>query len=1671
MTSVRIKPLEALWKYVVLALFILGIAASSVAPAVAQTNTTTPTTINVSDTVLLSNAKRLGVNLGTQNFWDSGQMMRNLAFRNPGFEAETWQSILHCQYVTATSCTDDNQYTYWPANFLAGATASFIVGPAAGTSGTVTSSTAANIGVLGVTIQMSGLSTPPSVGDYVVVRMNVPGNAPAGWWTWTTGGATIGTDTTDLSPNTIGKQAVSINATGAGQGASLSNFDDGTGGRNFVRLSGSYTLNFRAKGIGGANQVQITFSRNLFSGSPVTFFNQAVNLTKSWQDYSFTFTANDVTSPGTLALVFSLYNSSMLIDDVSLAEAPTPSNPTAYRSAVVQTLQTLHPGTIRYMDGGRNWGSSIDNLLTPDFARQRAGYSNLGSEMDDMAMGLHDFLVLCQTVGAEPWFTMPTGLTTEEMSNLMDYLGGSTSTAYGARRAALGQAAPWTTVFGQIHLEFGNEVWNTANPGANMTDPAAYGKRAGVIFGVAKASPSYVAKSFDLILGGFEAVPSWTQTALANSSNYDTVDVATYNFNNFNDASSLENIFGPMFAEPQWLNAPSTGITGMQAATAASATRPAHLAVYETNVGATFGSTTQAQVNSTLPSLGAGLSVAENMLLAQRDLGVTVQNLFSLNGYDAGFSGTGSSAATTSPIWGVTIDMGGPTNLRRPMYLSEQLANSAILPNIFATAQTGSNPTWNQAYTTNDNFSLPNAHYIQSFAYSDGTTLNLILFNLSRTSALPVNFAGLNAPLGPAAISTLTASAVDATNESQENVGITHTSQTLASSSVLSLPAYSMTVVSVAAPVVPILVTSVKATCANASLSPTQTTSCSGSVAGQGTYNPGVVWSTNQGTISSTGSYTAPATLPTSGSAIITATSVGDSTKSGSFTLTLAPNTITSVTASCPARTIAQGNNLTCAASVTGTGGYSSALVWTASGGSVTPSGVLTAPTSGNTVTVTATSAQDPTKSSAVTLSVTPVLTISQPTATVTATSATVSWTINMAANSAVSYGLTAGGGYSTPYNPSTTTTPSLTITGLTPSTTYVLSPYSFVNGQTASKTITIKTAASNSTVTSVAVSCPGGTLTGGTTTTCVATVQGTGSYASTVNWAASAGTISPTGVLTAPTTGTSVTVTATSTQDATKSASIVVPIAPTSTVTGVSIACGATSLAASSTTTCTAPVTGTGSFSSAITWTVSAGTISANGLLTAPATTTGTSVTVTATSVANPAKSASTVVAVTPLPTITGVSVTCSASTVWASSTTNCASSVTGTNSFSSGVRWSASAGSITPAGVLTVPATGTSVTVTATSTQDSTKSGSATLTITPTLAIVGSPVVSVTSTTITVSWTVNNAQTHSGLFYGTTPAMGGITPYDPNATANPSYTLTGLTPGTTYYLATLSFVGSQSVTKSLTATTSAGAAVSSVSVHCPALTLVAGTTAACSAAVAGSGSYSSAVTWKTTVGNISSSGTLSAPSVVNSPATAIVTATSTQDPTKSASVTLTINPAPSIRSILATCSAASIVPSASTVCTATVAGTGSYSSAVTWSASGGTITPTGAFTAPGTESTVTVTATSVQDPTKSASTAVLIKQILGIVNPTFSATPTTIVVSWTVTEPAYNGVRHDNGPGTVWTEVRDNALSTTATFTLTGLTPGTTYKGIIYSTNPGGIVSQSMTVTTPLSTPTATK
>jgi alpha-L-arabinofuranosidase len=776
-------------------LFLAGFGGNA-KPTWAQTSTG-PTNISIGTTVQTPNVKRLGINMSGQSYYDSGQMMRNLTYANSGFEGETWQSILKCKVASGHTCADGDNYAQWPANFMKGATFEFIYGQAKGQTGTVVSSTTNNYaGGTGPTYDF-GTATP-AVGDVFILRQaNPPVVAPdAGWWPQTSGGATITAETTDLSPNTLGHQAISLNASGAGQTAGETSYFDTFSGRSFVQLNGTYTMYFRAKSTGGSKNLSINVTRIGTVHGNAVYLNKTVTLTNSWQDYSYTFTANeDGTYVNPVSVSWSISGGSMYLDDAYLEEAAAPDNPTAYRNAVVDRLRQLNPGVIRYMDNGSDFGSSIDNMLLPEGARVRTGYGEGNTVSTGVPVGLEDFLVLCQTVGAEPWFTMPAGMSTTEMQNLLEFLNGSSSTPYGAKRAAYGQTAPWTSVFPTIHLELGNETWNViAFNGEMFGDPYSYGSRVNTIFTAAKAAPSYNSAKIDLVADGWAVVPWWNGNVLtlANGT-VDTIDVAPYTFNSLVDYGSNEAIYGPMFAQPESVDSIPSGYMYQQMQTAAAAKKPAKLAVYEVNLSTDQGTAPQATVDAVVPSVGAGISVAEHMLLMMRDDGVVTQNMFALPEYTNGFTNSNGGNESVK-LWGTVVDMGGQTNLCRPQFLAVQLANTAIFGNLLATQQTGNNPTWSVT-SKNDNISMTGAHFIQSIAFSDGTHNSVVVFNLSRTQALPVTFSGANAPTGTVQVGQLTSANLTDTNETKGTVATTNSSiSNFNASKGVTLPPFSMTV-------------------------------------------------------------------------------------------------------------------------------------------------------------------------------------------------------------------------------------------------------------------------------------------------------------------------------------------------------------------------------------------------------------------------------------------------------------------------------------------------------------------------------------------------------------------------------------------------------------------------------------------------------------------------------------------------------------------------------------------------------------------------------------------------------------------------------------------------------------------------------------------------------------
>jgi len=94
-------------------------------------------------------------------------------------------------------------------------------------------------------------------------------------------------------------------------------------------------------------------------------------------------------------------------------------------------------------------------------------------------------------------------------------------------------------------------------------------------------------------------------------------------------------------------------------------------------------------------------------------------------------------------------------------------------------------------------------------------------------------------------------------------------------------------------------------------------------------------------------------------------------------------------------------------------------------------------------------------------------------------------------------------------------------------------------------------------------------------------------------------------------------------------------------------------------------------------------------------------------------------------------------------------------------------------------------------------------------------------------------------------------------------------------------------------------GSSITSVSVSCNPATVQSGQTSQCSASVSGTGNFSSVVTWSASAGSINSSGLFTAPAT-NATLLVSITATSTQDSSKSGTATVTVNPATTANNML---------------------------------------------------------------------------------------------------------------------------------------------------------------------------
>jgi alpha-L-arabinofuranosidase len=287
-------------------------------------------------------------------------------------------------------------------------------------------------------------------------------------WTLVTNGTAQGSWSIDTSLPLSSSNTQSLKLTMTSGSGSLGAVNNGYYGIPLV-AGRTYNLGFYARAASG-------FSGNLAvalestNGGTVYAQNIFSGLTTSWQHFALSMIPNANDPNARLALRISQAGS-VYLDFVSLFPAQTFNNRTnGLRPDLANTLVNLKPSFMRFPGGSWVDGTSLANAyhwkLTIGDPANRTPRNNIWGYMVDNGLGYHEYLQMCEDIGAAPMLCINCGIAgsetvstnnlgpwVQEALDAIQYANGDTNTTWGAQRAANGHPAP----FNLQYIEIGNE--------------------------------------------------------------------------------------------------------------------------------------------------------------------------------------------------------------------------------------------------------------------------------------------------------------------------------------------------------------------------------------------------------------------------------------------------------------------------------------------------------------------------------------------------------------------------------------------------------------------------------------------------------------------------------------------------------------------------------------------------------------------------------------------------------------------------------------------------------------------------------------------------------------------------------------------------------------------------------------------------------------------------------------------------------------------------------------------------------------------------------------------------------------------------------------------------------------------------------------------------------------
>ncbi|MBI5722756.1 MAG: sigma-70 family RNA polymerase sigma factor [Planctomycetes bacterium] len=602
----------------------------------------------------------------------------------------------------------------------------------------------------------------------------------------------------DTPPGSFGCAALCLKSDSGPARVAFSTFSQRYGDNN-----GTWHVDLWAKIKEGTPKFTVNFGQG---GGTAFLAGQPVALTNEWKKYQVTLKVAGVPEPkdanettGRLMGKITLQSEGgqVLVDDIE-AWMEGDENPTVFRDDCVKAIRQYNPGSLRFLQMG---GSTVENTLMPPI--KAYSFTSMKVKVDPYtrhwknSFGLHQMYELCEYVGANPWYCLPGTLHLDEVTAFMEYLGGPVDSKYGKLRADMGHPKPWTDTFKQIHVEFGNEAWNNS-PGFQLGgfNGPDYWKD---LIDAGKKSPYY--KSNVLFHAGAQASHvGRAQQICKDVPNADRLAIAPYIALEFTkaDAETLnsdDKLFRWVFswALQRTLKEGST-LDGVYKATKAAGKE---LSIYEVNHHTSAGDGPEGPRNTIVTSLAGGVNTANTMLLMLKQQGIRIQNFYALAQFSYNYSNQQGGKGVVR-IWGSALNMRKGKERYRPTFLGCTLANKVLGGNLVETVHSGANPTFQGIGTAEDrktkldDFS---ASCIWSYAFNDGKKRGLILVNLDLKESLPVEVRFQGKPKGQMKCWTMATDNPAANNEFENEkpqVEIVESQVELQSGGKLTLPPCSM---------------------------------------------------------------------------------------------------------------------------------------------------------------------------------------------------------------------------------------------------------------------------------------------------------------------------------------------------------------------------------------------------------------------------------------------------------------------------------------------------------------------------------------------------------------------------------------------------------------------------------------------------------------------------------------------------------------------------------------------------------------------------------------------------------------------------------------------------------------------------------------------------------------